>query len=95
MDYLQELIKKCSQRRSWTEEAEVVSEISKELKSTGDPKSVRELGNYLGKSKSWVSMSIILAEGFRQYPELMRETSRSSAYIKLLKLNKEKDVSSN
>jgi hypothetical protein len=75
-------------RRDWVNEIETVAQLVDELEKRRKGTSVRDLAPVLGKSKSWVSVTLILVKGLKLYPEIEKFSTRNHAYGFLLRKQK-------
>lgn len=83
MTHLEYLIVQAKKDSDWVIQAESVLKIERELKDLDKPHSVRVIGNLIDKSKSWVSISLLLAREMKEDQHL-RSLSRSVAYKRVM-----------
>ena len=85
---LEKLIEGLRTQRDWVTEINNLTLLIDKLEGLGKVTSVRELEKLIGKSKSWIGVSLILAKGIRLYPEIEKIRNRNAAYVYLQKKNK-------
>lgn len=85
---LRELVKSIRDQRDWVTEINNLVLLIDALNDLGKVTSVREVAGLLQKSKSWVGDSLVLAKGFKLYPEIVKCRNRYHAQLFLQKKNK-------
>ncbi len=84
MTHLEHLILQAKKDLDWVVQAEYLLKLETELKETNQPCSIRILANLIDRSKSWVSISLLLAREMKKDSQL-RSLSRISAYKRVMK----------
>jgi len=85
---IQEVVKSLREQRHWLTEVNNLAILMGRLDELNKEVSIRELAKLIGRSKSWMGVSLILVKGLKLYPEIERCPSRNTAYIFLKKKNK-------
>ena len=63
-------LEKAKDQRDWVTEISNLSILVSKLEEHNKVTSCRELAKVIDKSKSWVSVSLILVKGLKLYPEI-------------------------
>jgi hypothetical protein len=85
---LEELIRTMREPKDWVGELNILMELMEKLNSSGKSTTVRAMAKITNKSKSWIGMSTILAQGMKTYPEISSCANRNEAYLYLQRKRK-------
>ena len=85
---LEEIIRTLREPRDWVTEVNLLAELMNKLDKSGKVITVRSMAPIINKSKSWIGVSVILAKGFKTYPEIKNCRNRHEAYTYLCKKSK-------